>query len=106
VSTLVFDAISRTAPGGVVCLTGVSPTGRRISVDVGSASREMVLENDVVVGSVNVNLRHYAAAADDRGPAAAFSELSLSPVVVEPIPRLCDGPMTNSPRCGGGGVRL
>lgn len=48
-------------------------------------SLTVVPENDVVVGSVNANLRHYAAAADDRGPAAAFSERSLSPVVVEPI---------------------
>jgi threonine dehydrogenase-like Zn-dependent dehydrogenase len=31
---------------------------------MGAASRDMVLENDVVVGSVNANLSHYAAAAD------------------------------------------
>lgn len=64
VSTLVFEAMAGTAPYGIVCLTGVSPVGRRISVDVGAANREVVLENDVVVGSVNANLRHYAAAAD------------------------------------------
>lgn len=64
VSTLVFDAIAGTAPYGVVCLTGVSPTGRKISVDVGAVNREIVLENDAVVGSVNANLRHYTAAAD------------------------------------------
>lgn len=29
----------------------------------GSLNRELVLANDVVVGSVNANLRHYAAAA-------------------------------------------
>jgi threonine dehydrogenase-like Zn-dependent dehydrogenase len=64
VSDVVFQALSSTAPYGIVCLTGVSPTGRKISVDVGAANREMVLENDAVVGSVNANLRHYAAAAD------------------------------------------
>jgi threonine dehydrogenase-like Zn-dependent dehydrogenase len=64
VSSLVFAAMSGTTHYGVVCLTGVSPTGRKISVDIGAANRVMVLENDALVGSVNANLRHYAAAAD------------------------------------------
>ncbi len=64
VSSLVFEAMAGTASYGIVCLTGVSPAGRRISVDLGATNREMVLENDVVVGSVNANLDHYAAAAD------------------------------------------
>lgn len=64
VSRLVFEAMAGTAAYGVVCLTGVSPVGRTVSVDVGAANRSIVLENDVVVGSVNANLRHYAAAAD------------------------------------------
>ena len=63
VPSVVFGALTGNAAYGVVCLTGVSPVGHRISVDVGTANREMVLENDVVVGSVNANLGHYAAAA-------------------------------------------
>ncbi|MEU4797960.1 glucose 1-dehydrogenase [Streptomyces sp. NPDC023327] len=59
VGSLVFEAMAGTATYGVVCLTGVSPTGRRLSVDAGSLNRDLVLENDVVVGSVNANLRHY-----------------------------------------------
>ena len=43
--------------------TGVSPAGRTLQVDAGSLNRELVLENDAVVGSVNANLRHYQAAA-------------------------------------------
>ena len=62
--SVVFDAIAETASYGIVCLTGVSPRGRRLEVDAGGLNREIVLENDVVVGSVNANLRHYAAAAD------------------------------------------
>ena len=64
VSGLVFEAMANTAPYGIVCLTGVSAGGRKIPVDMGAANRDMVLENDVVVGSVNANLSHYAAAAD------------------------------------------
>lgn len=60
---LVFDAFQSTSSYGIVCLTGVSPNGRALSVDAGSINREMVLENDVVIGSVNANLSHYDAAA-------------------------------------------
>jgi glucose 1-dehydrogenase len=62
--SVVFDAIGHTAAYGITCLTGVSTPGRRSSVDVGAANREIALDNDVVIGSVNANLRHYAAAAD------------------------------------------
>jgi glucose 1-dehydrogenase len=64
VPDLITQALAGTAAYGVLCLTGVSPVGRSVAVDVGAANREVVLENDVVVGSVNANLRHYAAAAD------------------------------------------
>jgi hypothetical protein len=45
-------------------LTGVSSGGHHIQIDADSLNREVVLENDVVVGSVNANRRHYLAAAD------------------------------------------
>jgi threonine dehydrogenase-like Zn-dependent dehydrogenase len=64
VGQLVFDAMQQTAASGITCLTGVSPQGRELTVDAGSINRELVLENDVVFGSVNANLRHYEAAAD------------------------------------------
>jgi threonine dehydrogenase-like Zn-dependent dehydrogenase len=64
VGRLVFDVMSNNAPAGIVCLTGVSPKGRNLTVDAGSLNRDIVLENDVVFGSVNANLHHYALAAD------------------------------------------
>jgi threonine dehydrogenase-like Zn-dependent dehydrogenase len=64
VPQLVFDAMRVSAPGGIVCLTGVSSGGRELGVDVGALNRSMVLENEVVFGSVNANRRHYAAAAE------------------------------------------
>lgn len=62
-ASLVFDALEHVAPGGVVCLTGVSPLGRNIEIDAGLLNRSMVLENEAVVGSVNANRRHYEQAA-------------------------------------------
>ncbi|ODQ89045.1 glucose 1-dehydrogenase [Mycolicibacterium holsaticum] len=61
---VIFGAIANTSAYGIVCLTGVSPTGRRLKIDAGAINRELVLENDVVVGSVNANLRHYRQAAE------------------------------------------
>jgi glucose 1-dehydrogenase len=64
VGEVVYDAVAHTAPYGVTCLTGVSTAGHRISVDAGALNRDVVLENDVIVGSVNANLDHYRMAAD------------------------------------------
>lgn len=59
VGGLVFGAMQATASYGVVCLTGVSPKGRILSVEAGSVNREIVLEDDATIGSVNANLCHY-----------------------------------------------
>ena len=63
VGSLVFDAIEHVGPGGVVCLTGVSPSGRTLESTPASLNRDMVLGNEGVVGSVNANRRHYEQAA-------------------------------------------
>jgi glucose 1-dehydrogenase len=63
VAPLVVAATEHTAAYGIVCLTGVSSPGRRVRVDAGALNRSLVLENDVVFGSVNANLRHYTLAA-------------------------------------------
>lgn len=64
VGNLIFDSLAATAPYGIVCLTGVSPTGRPLKIDAGTLNRDIVLENDAMVGSVNANLRHYEQAAE------------------------------------------
>ncbi|QEN15047.1 glucose 1-dehydrogenase [Mycolicibacterium sp. ELW1] len=64
VGSLVFDAMSVTGSYGIVALTGVSPKGRAFTVDAGGLNRDIVLQNDAVVGSVNANLRHYRQAAE------------------------------------------
>lgn len=61
---VVLDAMRSTSPGGIVCLAGISSGTREIRFDVGAFNRSMVLENDVVFGSVNANLKHYRQAAD------------------------------------------
>src|SRR5215208_1567115 len=63
VAELVAGAMQHTAPGAIVCLTGVAAS-RNLSVDVGALNNELVLENDVVFGSVNANRRHFEQAVE------------------------------------------
>jgi threonine dehydrogenase-like Zn-dependent dehydrogenase len=69
VGQLIIDALGNTTTGGIVCLTGVSPSGRTLEVDIGTVNRTMVLQNEVMFGSVNANHRHYDAAAEALGRA-------------------------------------
>ncbi|MFN2624347.1 MAG: theronine dehydrogenase, partial [Chthoniobacterales bacterium] len=60
--SVVMDVIGRNAPNGIICLAGVSAAGAKRLVDAGALNRDIVLENDVIFGSVNANKRHYEAA--------------------------------------------
>lgn len=66
---LVFDAMRCVAPNGIVCLTGVSSGRHVVSIDGAGLNNELVLENNVVFGTVNANRRHYAQAAEALGKA-------------------------------------
>jgi threonine dehydrogenase-like Zn-dependent dehydrogenase len=71
VPAVIVRAMARAAPSGIVCLLGVSSAGKS-EFDIGGFNRKVVLNNDVVFGSVNANLSHYQSAAQtlaraDRG---------------------------------------
>jgi len=65
VPQVVAAAMSATGPNGITCLTGVSSRGRALTLDLGGLNRDIVLQNDVVFGSVNANRRHYEQAAQE-----------------------------------------
>jgi len=56
---VIADSIQAIAPGGVVCLTGVGSGGRTIGLMTADVASNVVLRNNVVVGSVNANKRHW-----------------------------------------------
>src|SRR3954469_9656447 len=64
VASVVLGSIEAVRPNGITCLTGVSSPGRTKQVDLGSLNRELVLENNLVFGSVNAHRSHWEAAAD------------------------------------------
>ena len=59
VGQVITDAIQSIAPGGVVCLTGVGSGGRTVGLATADVATNIVLRNNVVVGSVNANKRHW-----------------------------------------------
>jgi glucose 1-dehydrogenase len=64
IGPLVFDVIGRCAPNAIVCLTGISSGTRPIELAADAINKEIVLENEVVFGSVNAGLRNYQQAAE------------------------------------------
>lgn len=63
VGQVIVDSIQAVAPGGVVCLTGVGSGGRTVRLPAADTASNIVLRNNVVVGSVNANKRHWYKAA-------------------------------------------
>jgi len=61
---VIAQSVAGSAPGSIVCLTGLGGGQLDASFDVAKLNQSMVLENRVVFGTVNANLRHYHAAAD------------------------------------------
>ncbi|HET7900959.1 MAG TPA: glucose 1-dehydrogenase [Candidatus Nanopelagicales bacterium] len=63
VGQVISDVITKVGAGGVVCLTGVGSGGRTTGLATADVATELVLQNNVVVGSVNANRRHFYRAA-------------------------------------------
>jgi threonine dehydrogenase-like Zn-dependent dehydrogenase len=63
VGSVIADSIQKVGAGGVVCLTGVG-AGGIASLAVADVAAAAVLKNNVVVGSVNANKRHWYRAAE------------------------------------------
>ena len=64
VGQVIADSIQIIGAGGVVCLTGVGSGGSTIGLATADVAAEMVLRNNVVVGSVNANKRHWYKAGE------------------------------------------
>jgi threonine dehydrogenase-like Zn-dependent dehydrogenase len=64
VGEVIADSVQAVGAGGIVCLTGVGSGGRTVGLATADVATEMVLRNNVVVGSVNANKRHWYKAGE------------------------------------------
>jgi threonine dehydrogenase-like Zn-dependent dehydrogenase len=64
VGSVIADSIQKLGSGGIICLTGIGAGGAtgRVVADMASAA---VLKNNVIVGSVNANKRHWYRAGEN-----------------------------------------
>jgi len=64
VGSVIADSIKKVNSGGIICLTGVGAGGvaERATADMAAAA---VLKNNVIVGSVNANKRHWYRAGQN-----------------------------------------
>ena len=76
VGQVITDCVRVAAAGGIVCLTGVGSGGQAMGL-VADAAASVVLKNNVIVGSVNANKRHWYKAGEAlaRADAAWLSRL-------------------------------
>jgi threonine dehydrogenase-like Zn-dependent dehydrogenase len=61
--SVIADSIQKIGAGGIICLTGVG-TGGLASRAVADVAAAAVLKNNVLVGSVNANKRHWYKASE------------------------------------------
>jgi threonine dehydrogenase-like Zn-dependent dehydrogenase len=59
VGPVVTDSVQYVGAGGIVCLTGVGAGGAPGNLIAADVAAQAVLKNEVVVGSVNANKRHW-----------------------------------------------
>jgi glucose 1-dehydrogenase len=61
---LIAGILGRTAPAGITCLVGIAAPGHEYKLDIGLIDRALVADNDLVLGIVNANRRHFEAATE------------------------------------------
>ena len=64
VGAVIGDALEVVASGGIVCLTGVGSGGAASQIPLADTASQVVLRNNVIVGSVNANKRHWFKAGE------------------------------------------
>ena len=62
-SSVIVDVVGNNASAGITCLVGISGSEPSIPIDIGALNREIMLQNDVIFGTVNANRRHFELAA-------------------------------------------
>jgi len=64
VGPVISDSIQGVATGGIICLTGIGSGSQNSGFGTADMAAEAVLKNNVVVGSVNANKRHWYKAGE------------------------------------------
>jgi threonine dehydrogenase-like Zn-dependent dehydrogenase len=86
VASLEFNLLAALGDNGVYVLTGIPGGDRPISVDGAGLMRQLVLRNQVMVGSVNASRAHFQMAVDDLAQAREKWGTTIDRVITHRFP--------------------
>jgi glucose 1-dehydrogenase len=86
VASLEFELISSLGINGIYLLSGIPSGKRKVCTWGEELLREIVLNNQIIVGSVNAGIRHYSMALEDLGRAKQKWGHAIHQVISEKAP--------------------
>lgn len=89
-SPFAFEAVAALSPNGVIVLCSVTGGERRIEIDANAINQDLVLNNKVIVGTVNASRADFVRGVEDLLRAEAFQPAWLAELLTTPIPGLDD----------------
>jgi threonine dehydrogenase-like Zn-dependent dehydrogenase len=96
---LEFDLLSILGMNGLYVLTGIPGGDRPINIEGAALMRQLVLRNQVMVGSVNASQKHFQMAVDDLGAARKSWGNAMDHLITHrfPYPQFAEALSLHSP---------
>ena len=86
IAKLQIELIDTLARNGIYVATGIPAGERPLTISAGAIMQQLVLKNQIIVGSVNASLKHYQMAVDDLHKSFQYWPDALKAVITEKIP--------------------
>jgi threonine dehydrogenase-like Zn-dependent dehydrogenase len=81
-----FDLLGALGINGVYVLTGIPGGDRPLQIDGAALMRQLVLRNQVMIGSVNASRKHFEMAVDDLGKAHKTWGETMEQIITHVVP--------------------
>ena len=81
-----FDLLGALGINGVYVLTGIPGGDRPLQIDGAGLMRQLVLRNQVMIGSVNASRKHFEMAVEDLGKAYKTWGKTLEQIITHVVP--------------------
>lgn len=86
IAKLQIQLIDTLAINGIYVVTGIPGEDRPLNIPAGDLMKQLVLKNQVILGSVNASLHHYQMAVDDLLTSLQRWPESIRAIITEKVP--------------------
>ena len=86
IAKLQIELIDTLARNGIYVATGIPAGERPLTISAGAIMKQLVLKNQIIVGSVNASLKHYQMAVEDLHKSFQNWPDAIKAVITEKIP--------------------